>query len=370
MLDSRVAVGIHSKVEEITRPADEWDAFVGSHPHGDVIQTSLWGLSKVHIGRTAILVEARRDNGALAGGALMIESRLCFGARVAYVARGPLVLGDDPSILRVILDTAVRESRRRRVHGLIVQLPEGGSEQSRILDEMFFVGGSMAIAPEATIRIDVTRPDSDILAGMHNSRRRNVRRSWNAGFEIEHSSDVEAFHRLHSATGSRRGFEALSLQYLNSQWLALAPSRAVTILIARHEGQPIAGLWLSRFGEVVTIRLSGQDLAAAAHKYANEAIHWAAFHWARSIGARWCDFGGFDRALAEDILKGGQLAPNFDKTHHYAKLSFGGELTLLPRAHFRIIDPVAHRLTGSLVRTLMRTKFARQLSQRLRSGQG
>ena len=355
------------EVLELDGPNREWDSFVRAQPHGDLVQTSVWGLSKRSIGQIPLLVSLRGEEGSIAGGMLMIERRLGSWMRMGYVARGPLVEGDNLLILRTALDAAATCMKKRKLAGLIVQLSEGNDLRNKVLEEAGFMHGSLGVAPEATIRVDVTQTDELILGAMSKSRRRIVRNSLKQGFEIEHCSDVETFYRLHLATGTRAGFTVLSLKYLNAQWQALAPSGYVTMLLARHQGKAMAGLWLSHFGDVVTIRLAGRDDTVEGPAYVNEALHWTAFQWARSVGARVCDFGGFERDSAERVLNGRPLAPDFQRTQNFFKLSFNGVPTLLPKAHFMVANRIANRVAHWLGPALLQSPQARKIAQRLRS---
>src|ERR1044071_8256212 len=69
------------KVVEIQGPALDWDEFVAAQPSGDIVQSTMWGLAKREIGRTPLLLTARRLGGELLGGALLIESRVPTGLR-------------------------------------------------------------------------------------------------------------------------------------------------------------------------------------------------------------------------------------------------------------------------------------------------
>jgi lipid II:glycine glycyltransferase (peptidoglycan interpeptide bridge formation enzyme) len=360
-------IDLVSSVDVLRRPSPEWDGFVGTHPHGDVVQSTVWGLSKQDIGRVPLLITARRKDGVLVGGALLVDSPLKLGVRMAYIARGPVVIGDNPSVLRAVLETAVACSRARRLGGLIVQLPEGCDERDHVLDEADFAPGGIAVAPEATIRIDITQENEAILRGMSGMRRRNLRRAPEAALDIGESEDVGTFHALHRATSRRGDFTPLSLDYIQAQWRALAPSSAVSLLLARYHGKPVAGVWLSRFGGVVTFRLAGWDPAPIAPKHVNEALHWAAIQWSRAKGAHTYDFGGFDRVTAERILNGEPPAAGFERSHHFFKLGFCGTPVLLPRARFLLLNSLAHRAARSIVPVVLRSRAARGLAQGLRS---
>lgn len=366
--DRRTRAEQRTKVIDLVGVRSDWDAFVRLAPHGDIVQTSMWGLSKKAIGQPAVLIEMRGDDGTIIGGALMIERRLAPGIRVGYIARGPVVRNGELPILRTVLETVVSFARERRLRGIIVQLPEGDSGREYVVEEAGFAPGSFPVAPEATIRLDVTLPDDVLLSGMSPERRSNVRKSQKEGIEIAHSDDVATFHRLHLATSDRQGFSALSLEYLEAQWHALAPSGALSILLAFCDGQAVAGKWVSRFGNVVTSRLSGWNAAAAGKRHVNEALHWSGIQWTRAIGARTYDLSGFDRRTAELVLHGLPLPADFAKTHNFFKLGFNSVPTLLPKAHFLLLNRVTNRFARMVGPTLLRGSAVRRLAQRLRSG--
>ena len=66
-----------------------WDDFVRA-AGGDLVQTTMWGMSKRALGQEVALVEARDSDGALVGGALLVVRRVGPGLRIGYVARRPV----------------------------------------------------------------------------------------------------------------------------------------------------------------------------------------------------------------------------------------------------------------------------------------
>jgi hypothetical protein len=351
----------------VDAPRADWDAFLRAMPNGDIVQTSMWGLSKRAIGQTAVLVETRDAAGAIAGGALMIEHRIGPGIGIGYVPRGPVVRDDDPELVRTVVDELMRLARSRGLRAFIVQLPAGDPARDRILAEAGFMAAPLSVTPEATILIDVAQSDEAILGAMSTSRRRNVRQSWKERIEIAPSDDVAAFHRLHSATGTRKTLSELSLDYHKAQWQALAPSGSVAILLARDHREAVAGLWLSRFGDVVTLRLSGWNAVGTRAKHVNEALRWAGIRWTRSVGARMFDFGAFDRGVAEAVLRGEPLPKAFAGTHNSFKLGFNPVPVLLPKAQFQVFGLGIGFLVRLAGPNLLGSPLAHRFAQRLRS---
>jgi hypothetical protein len=351
------------KLTDLAEDRAEWDAFVAA-TGGDIVQSSKWGMSKRALGHGAFLVEVRDIDGAIAGGALTIEQPVVAGARIGYVARGPVAR--DRAAFRSALAATVAAARARGYPGLIVQLPEGESWRDQVLAEAGFLNWPLAVAPEATLRIDLALPEEAILGQMSSMRRRNLRKVTGTAVRIEASDDVAAFHRLHAATAERQGFAPLSLEYLESQWRAFRGSAAIRILLARAAAEPVAGLWLSRFGQLVTFRLAGWDSEAKV-LHVNEALHWAAIRWARSAGARFYDFGGIDRDVASRLLEGQPLPAGIESTHSHFKLGFSRTPILLPTARALFFGAGARLIARLIGRHFVAAPFVRRLAQRLRS---
>ena len=186
--------------------------------------------------------------------------------------------------------------------------------------------------------------------------------------EIVCSEDVKAFWRLHVKSAQRRGFTARSLDYLRAQWDALAPSGAVWILLAQHKGESVAAKWVTVFGGTATSRLDGWDADASGKLHVNVALHWAAIQRARDAGAKVYDFSGFDRAAAELILSGERFPDQFKRTPHFFKLEFGGDLVVMPRARFRLINGFANKMLRPIAPTILASPMVTRAAKRFRNG--
>jgi lipid II:glycine glycyltransferase (peptidoglycan interpeptide bridge formation enzyme) len=343
----------------------DWDSFVEASSQGDLVQTSLWGLSKRFIGQRPALVVLRSADRILAG-MLIIQRRVCQGIHIGYIARGPMFGGKDRELLDCSLQAAKFYMRDQGLLGLVIQRAEGDEVFGDVLANAGFLAGGPSVVPEATMRICVKQADEVILGAMSPMRRRNVLKGIKQGFTIEHSSDVAMFHRLHASTSLRQGFKALSLEYLAAQWRALSDTHNVTILLARYQGDAVAALWLSMFSGAVTFRLAGWDKEAKAPSHVNEALHWNAIQWARSIGARYYDLGGFDRDCAERLLQGLSASPEL-QSHNLFKLGFGGTPVLFSQAYFRLANQPLNWLARSLGTQVWRSRRMRKFAHRLRN---
>lgn len=343
-----------------------WDRFLALRG-GDVVQSSMWGVSKSSLGQEAVLV-TKTNLSEIEAGALLVVRRIGPGIRVGYVARGPVVGARTRFQWHDFLNMLYKHAKTLRCIALLVQPPVQDDGLDAALASRGFVDSPIGVAPDATIVIDVRRTDDELLASMSRMRRRNVRKALGQAISIEPSADIALFHRLHVATAARQKFAALSISYFQSHWDALAPSGGVRVLVASSGGIPLAALWLSNFAGTVTFRAAGWNSHASASLNVNEALHWEAIQWARSQDAHTYDFGGFDRPAAEAIAAGQAMPSGFDKTHSFFKLGFGGTPILFPRPKLVPLNIAANRLSRAVLPRLLRSPVTHRAAQRLRSG--
>ena len=346
-------------------PDPAWDRFLERSPIGDLVQTTAWATTKRAVGLHTSLTTAHGPDGEIVGGGLIIIKEILTGFRLGYVPRGP-VLDANADVAEQVVDELIAAARANGVQMLIIQPPLGGESCEAALAARGFELGCPGVAPEATIRLDLTRTDDQLLAAMTEMRRRNVRKTMRSQLVVEQDDDVVLFQRLHSATAARQRFVPLDVATLRAQWDVLAPAGHCAMFIARSEGKPVAGVWLTSIGGVVTFKLAGWDASIDGVRNANEALHWTAMRWARSTGAHAYDLGGFDRRASELIAAGQPLPPEFTKTPAFFKLGFGGTPILLPKARWSFIGS-GHRFLHAPARWMFTTKWARGIANRLRS---
>jgi hypothetical protein len=341
-------------------PDPAWDEFAARCPGGDLLQTTAWATTKRAIGQETSLLTLRHGP-RIVGGGVIIARRFLGGIRVGYVPRGPLFDPDRVTADRVI-DELIASARAMGVRLLIVQPPLGGEAVDGALALRGFKLGCPPVAPEATIWLDLTRTDDELIAGMSRMRRRNLRKALQSDLAVEQGDDIEVFQRLHSATAARQGFSPFDVPAIRAQWDTLAPGGLCALFIARHAGKPVAGLFVTSFAGVVTCKLSGWDAADGARS-ANDALHWAAARWARTAGATTFDLGGFDRRAAALLLANQPLPEGFEKTAGFFKLNFGGSVVVFPQARWSLFGMGRWLLQGPAKWVLTRPwlgRFARR----------
>lgn len=361
------AAGMDPSVGEVSGPAPlpdvAWDAFACSQPGDTVLQTTAWSAAKCRLGY-AVAAASIHDGERLCGGAQIVVRRFGPLGAVGYVARGPLLAGRDEPAIERGLERVEEVARAAGVSLLVVQPPEGGEPIEAVLDRRDYHTDALEVAPTATMRIDLRQDEERILAGMSATRRRHLRRigkdcrlTLRAGGAV----DLELFQRLHAATAARQGFEPMSLRYLRAHWEALAPQGWVRLVLAELDGEAVAGLWLTAFGDSLIYRLGGWT-GAAAELRPNEACHWWAMRSGRQEGFRWYDLGGISRSFVELMLAGAAPSAEMQQSPAWFKRQFGGELVLLPQPRLKVFNPVTRPLVHAAMRLARRSPLMHRIA--------
>ncbi|MEV7735745.1 peptidoglycan bridge formation glycyltransferase FemA/FemB family protein [Streptomyces sp. NPDC088921] len=94
------------------------------------------------------------------------------------------------------------------------------------------------------------RSEHDVLRGMNQLWRRNIRKAAREGVEVTVAADVKAFHDLYVHTAERDRFTPRPLRYFDTMFAALRaedPER-IRLYLARHRGDLVAATVLVRVG--------------------------------------------------------------------------------------------------------------------------
>jgi lipid II:glycine glycyltransferase (peptidoglycan interpeptide bridge formation enzyme) len=130
----------------------------------------------------------------------------------------------------------VRVTSQLRDAGWLPQSPEDG----------FGVGH-----PQFKYEIPLAgRTEDDLLRGMNQLWRRNIKKAAKEGVEVTVGEDLKAFHDLYVHTAERDRFTPRPLRYFETMFAALSaedPER-IRLYLARHQGDLVAATILVRVG--------------------------------------------------------------------------------------------------------------------------
>ena len=167
-------------------------------------------------------------------------------------------------------------------------------------------GGFAAGQPQFNFVIPLEgRSEADVLAGMNQLWRRNIKKAAKLGVEVSLGgpADLAAFHELYAHTAQRDHFTPRPLSYFEKMFAALddpAAGTEIRLYLAHHEGDLVASTIWIRSGRHVWYSYGASSTEKREVRGSN-AIQWRMIQDALAAGADVYDLRGITETLdAED----------------------------------------------------------------------
>ena len=333
-------------------PATKWDAFVEQHPFGHFLQTSMWGEIKSQHGWRSLRSTVVNSSSELVGGSIVLFRMLPYGlGNIAYVPRGPVANWDNRDGAAAIVNATARLARNRGVIGLVVEpdLLDTPSD-CRTLADCGLIPLDWHVQPRSTIWVNLdVEEEVDILSPMKQKTRYNIGLSKRKGVKVRDGTldDIATFHQLSLTTAERDEFSIHPLSYYRAFMQLFGPAGAnhARLLIAEHDGAPLAALVAVAFGRRATY-LYGASSNASRDLMPTYLLQWEAMRWARDRGCRTYDMWGVPDEDPET------LEANFSERNdglwgvYRFKRGFGGQVVRSIGAWAQVYSPLRWRLYG------------------------
>jgi lipid II:glycine glycyltransferase (peptidoglycan interpeptide bridge formation enzyme) len=186
---------------------------------------------------------------------------------------------------------------------VIAQLHELGWQQQTA------EGGFSAGQPQFNFQVPlvdadgVPRSEDDVLKGMNQLWRRNIKKADKSGVEVSlgERADLKAFHDLYVHTAERDRFTPRPLSYFQTMYDALGaedPDR-IQLWLARHEGDLVAATIAIRVGTHAWYSYGASSTEKRDVRGSN-AVQWAMIRHALAGGAHVYDLRGITETLDAD----------------------------------------------------------------------
>jgi len=165
-------------------------------------------------------------------------------------------------------------------------------------------GGFAAGQPQYNFQIPLAgRTEADVLAGMNQLWRRNIKKADKEGVQVRHASPDELglFHELYVHTAQRDHFTPRPLSYFQTMFdalLAEEPDR-IRLYLAHHDGELVASTIWVRVG-AHTWYSYGASSTEKREVRGSNAIQWAMIRDSLAVGADVYDLRGITDTLDPD----------------------------------------------------------------------
>ncbi len=338
---------IHTHISDSMQDV-EWDSFVAGTEDGHHVQTSMWAQVKATLGWKPLRVIIK-DRDRIAAGAQVLVKKYPMVGSIAYVTKGPLVAPAYRELACLAIQNLLRVAREWKLLMLAVQPPNGAHDMAQLLVEEGFRPSTMELAPIATILVDCSLSEKDLLFQLNRKTRQSIYQSRRTALTIREgtASDLSIFYQLHVSTSKRQNFLPYPKNYFDTMQAAFSPHGNFKILVAECEGQPVSANLIIPFGNTVIAKMMGWS-GGFRETRPNEALHWEIIHWAKSHGYRYVDLEGVDAEAAKKFLQGEPLPDSIRHSPDQLKYGLGGKVVLYPAAYEIIFNPVYRWLYSKL----------------------
>jgi lipid II:glycine glycyltransferase (peptidoglycan interpeptide bridge formation enzyme) len=171
--------------------------------------------------------------------------------------------------------------------------------------------GFAAGQPEYVFQLPLAgRSEDDVLAGMNQLWRRNIKKSAKHGVVVTRgeASDLPAFHTAYVETASRDHFRPRPLSYFQRMFEVMEAENddRIRLYLARHDGELVAATTWVRVG-AHTWYSYGASTAAKREVQGSTAIQWQMMRDAIAAGADVYDLRGITDTVAADDSHAGLI---------------------------------------------------------------
>jgi len=195
-----------------------------------------------------------------------------------------------------------------------------------------------SVLPRHTFFLDLNQNEEEILKGMHEKTRYNIRLAQKQGVKVEEKDDeksLETFLKFLEETQKRQGFYTHPSSYFRKQWQILKPEGMIHLLLSSYKSQPIAGILLLRFKNQLYYTYGGSS-ETHREKMPNQLLHWEAIKLGKKLGCQLYDFWGA-------YLEKPEPSDSWYGIYRF-KAGFGGKLVSYVGAYDLVINPFLYQL--------------------------
>lgn len=348
--------------------AIQWEHFLWNNQRGHYQQSVRWAWVKQSEGWRARL-ETWSRGGSVRGGFLLLIKLTRFG-KLGFINKGPVLTDESPECVREALDRVLESAETERLRAVIVQPPDASQISPEDLQRVGFCRSPVPGIIDATLIASLDGGADAVFRRLGPTTRNEVRRGRERGVVVEEGkrSELDIFFDLMCHTCRRQGVQPnpASVEAFHRRWQAFGP--LMRLILARVEGETVAGLTMLHYGQRCTIEKKGWN-ERHARAFPNTVLYVESMIRAAEWGCEVMDFGSMDRPLAERMLRGEDVKRELASTRHAFHYRLGGRPLLQPLAQVLVWPTWLGSLVGHcLARPTLVRSFERMFAHPRKPG--
>src|SRR5699024_5170718 len=238
-------------MEKMNITNQEHDAFVKSHPQGDLLQLTKWAETKKLTGWYSKRI-AVGEEGEIKGVAQLLFKKVPkLPYTLCYISRGFVTDYSNKLALEALLEYAMQIAKEEKAYAIKidpdVEVDKGAEALTNLRSlgfkhKGFKEGLSKAyIQPRMTMITPIEKSDEELIQSFERRNRSKVRLALKRGTTVERSDreGLNTFANLMQITGERDGFLTRDISYFQTIYDALNPDGDAELFLVKLEPKPV-----------------------------------------------------------------------------------------------------------------------------------
>ena len=304
-----------------------WDGWLRNSPGGGhVLQSYEWGEFKKRLNWRPVRMVLERDGEVVGLGQFLAYGTVPVPGALWYCTKGPWLPWHNEEAVRAFFEGVRDVARREGAHTVKIE-PEVLEQEKNVKDVLGEIGFRKArydLNLKTTLIVDLSLSEEKLLAKMKGKTRYNVRLAAKKGIEVvepDFEEGWEIFYAWMKHTSERKVGYSLrrSRDYLHAVTRCMYDTGQGRLFFARHEGTPLAGIYVFTFGEKYWY-MYGASGDEKRNLKPNYLLQWEVMRWAKERGLTHYDMVGVPKL--EDLDESSSLWGVYK-----FKEGFGGEIS-------------------------------------------
>lgn len=227
------------------------DAFVKSHPQGDLLQLTKWAETKTLTGWYSKRIAVGEEGEVKGVAQLLFKKVPKLPYTLCYISRGFVTDYSNKLALETLLEYAMQIAKEEKAYAIKidpdVEVDKGVDALTNLRSLGFKHKGFKEglskdyIQPRMTMITPIEKSDEELIQSFERRNRSKVRLALKRGTTVERSNreGLKTFANLMQITGERDGFLTRDISYFQNIYDAMNPDGDAELFLVKLEPKPV-----------------------------------------------------------------------------------------------------------------------------------